>query len=90
MEQDQKILKWYSRDGLRRLMKLSNGGARLIVGWPGIASRWLFFVEHYSCYGPLVTTVAMANDLVPAKHSPGKDNACYSSSRPPPNVGPPW
>ena len=46
--------------------------------WPGIASRWLFFLGHYSCYGPLVTTVATANDLVPAKHSPGKDNACYS------------
>ena len=38
-EQGQKILKGYSRDGLRRLMKLSNGGARLIVGWPGIAIR---------------------------------------------------
>ncbi len=30
------------------------------------------------------------NFIVPAKHSPGKDNACYSSPTPAPNVGLPW
>ena len=38
----------------------------------------VLLLDDYSCYGPLVTTVATANDLVPANHSPGKDNAHYS------------
>ena len=45
----------------------------------GRSIPWLSLFGYYYCYGPLLTSMATANDLVPANPSPGKDNAPYSS-----------